>query len=1120
MAVLEFDLDGNKKFKNQTVKMSSKELEADITFKNDIDGQVVWASKGNDIIITAYAQNDEGVDFKKVLGTVTLKNAGTKEIVEKGSISLIANGTPESLLNEVYTLGDKDSKKKQTIKGSYLNNDIYGGDGNDALYGVGGYNYIEGGKGSDKLYSGENEDLFIINKGDAIKDDIIYNATSKDDLLFDYSENTSDEVVTKFTKTGNDLVISVGEYDYDTDNVKIDKFFTAEDTINEFQEIFKDDKFDIYTFGSSAIYKNGEDIDAQIIQFGNEKKANTLTGTRYGDLIYGGSKADKITTGAGNDTIVAGKGNDTITIDGYGIKTAVMNAGDGNDTIMYENPKETPKMISTALNVIFATSEDEEITYSYKKSFTDLTITATREDGKSESVTLKGYYDPMHGTPDSEKTPMGYTSVNGELVSDELNIDTTTIGSAKVSDLLKVLKNEYGIELPKGIKVPSALGAINVHLGSAYNDEFTGTTGKDVMVSFGGDNEFTTGAKGQTVIASLGEGHDDYNVKSFTAGTAIIDADGNYDLLVNGVDTNDIHMLAANGILGSHVDINYMTDKTGITNLAGIDYKGIYDKVINAISALDSGDEKKAISAINTAIAAVPGVINKFRGVAVASAAGSVYVDDEPLIKDIKPLEIPKFEDINITDKKGNKQVIAGEDIALLSQVTNHAIGEYLDYINMKYSEIVGEEFENITDVAGYLLNPKDGEKLSKAEQKAYNDIKSGLFNTFKNIYIGTTGDESYTIKKAEGLTAIVSGTGSDSFTFSGDIGTNYSVGLKSIAPNSNYEIYSRLGENDKDTITFKNYSMGDSMYFWSSTFKDSGTAYMNGINFDLYNYKKKTSANVNYGVANESGNEIDLSEKKFELTLKDSKRTYEVTAEYDNEAVAYDWSKTKENHIATIYADDVNVKTGKGYNQIIKTNAEGVDAKLNYTYGGGEDTIISEDNSNDTYNVALTKNTKLSVEDWGMGDTDEIVVTDNKLSNTKFFVNIDNEGWVDSYSCNLLATNSLKKSDFTIEKGSYYSLKSSVSLSNYAYLEKGVMFAYDQDTHSNGIEAVTVGGQEINMNGVVNELQEQVSAWFANYEGKGDYSSVSDVIANGTAKEVNQVLAIYNNIDLSQYIA
>ena len=58
--------------------------------------------------------------------------------------------------------------------------------------------------------------------------------------------------------------------------------------------------------------------------------------------------------------------------------------------------------------------------------------------------------------------------------------------------------------------------------------------------------------------------------------------------------------------------------------------------------------------------------------------------------------------------------------------------------------------------------------KQKKAAIAEYNSVKNGFFNVFKNLFIGTTGDNSYTITKSNAGGIYVSDSGSDTFTFKG----------------------------------------------------------------------------------------------------------------------------------------------------------------------------------------------------------------------------------------------------------------------------------------------------------------------------------------------------------------
>ena len=129
-----------------------------------------------------------------------------------------------------------------------------------------------------------------------------------------------------------------------------------------------------------------------------------------------------------------------------------------------------------------------------------------------------------------------------------------------------------------------------------------------------------------------------------------------------------------------------------------------------------------------------------------------------------------------------------------------------------------------------------------------------------------------------------------------------------------------------------------------------------------------------------------------------------------------------------------------------------------------------------------------------------------------------DNDGDADYYNVHLSQIGDLKKSSFTISSSSSsLSAKASSSSSyKYAYFDKGVGFDYDNTGETWGIENVSINKKDIDVNAAIDKLRGDVQAWFT--ASSKDYYDVNDVIANGTKTEVNQILAIYNNLDLSNY--
>lgn len=980
-------------------------------------------------------------------------------------------------------------------------------------------------------------------------------------------------------------------------------------------------------------YFKSEGLNNLYIDYVNVTGSGKINGTDYSDEITGSNKADTIKTGYGSDYIEAGKGNDTI-IAGDGFKTLFINKGDGNDIIKKEedtsNIRSAKRYIEDGVNLVFEHEvlrgvevEKDEITYTFTKTLGDLKVTATHSDGKSESVTVKDYFDTelfvIH--KDSE---FDVAKVNYEDDVDEILEETgVLVNSVKLSQILKEFKLSEMIN-KLGVKIPGALNNVNVFLGSDYDDSFVGTTGKDLMIAEGGNNDFTTGSKGQTVIASLGyehgreralrseipeaNGNDTYNVNSFTAGTVIVDAGGENELTVSGVDVNDIHMASfmnkeiesessVTNIL-SNLDIAYFTDKKGVKNIAGINFNGIYNKVMDTIqnarynptvedidektlakiqkqykygteqfdesgynnaidkklSTMKEAHMKTAIKDINSLLTTASGLIDKFRGVGII--AGKDEYDGEELER--KGSDILQ-KDITVVDTNKNEQTISVENMATYQDMMEDRMESYLYRMQYTYYDHIAKvmddeeyELDTIKGFAQYIVEAPNSDKFTSADKKIYNAIKSGFFALYDNAFIGTSGDNNYTFTNADDGAMVVSGTGNDTFTFKGSLMNKKEASIRPepkrmFYSGQTYDIVSNIRkaqeetpdtpatQADKDVIKVSNYSFDDrtlSMPAWQDNFdmdEETGNVYFKGLSLTAVDYKKNNYATIKYGIDEQfySGALIrkeplvlaereytgyDVTKDNFDnLTIIDSKKEYSVIAKYNAEEVVCNWSgddNKGKNHIAMLKSMDTTVKSNDGTNIISVSSfnyEEGTPNpnRLAYTYGGGNDMVYSTNyNSDDIYNVEFDKNTKLIISDEDGEDEMNITADVSKL---KLFFNVDNDGDYDNYEFQFIASDNLKKSNFSVLKMNGYTE---------VVTDKGIVIDYGN------IEKITIKDGEdsfvLATKNAADAIAQEVAGWLNN-NSKG-YADVDEVLAKGTKSEITQVLAIYDKYDLSQF--
>ena len=939
-----------------------------------------------------------------------------------------------------------------------------------------------------------SENTFIFESGSG-KDVII--GSDRDDFLSFVDDDL------KFTKAGNsnDLVIKKNS---DKDSVTLKDYFASDDRIIGFDI----DNALNYMY-DQTIYVSG--------------KGKIEGAEGFHNVITGSKKADKIYANGSINVVEGGKGNDTyyFNID----RTAehrnqiIINKGDGNDTVVVEKMEDMDydgKYYGIP-EILF----NEEAEFTYSKELTDLIITATHADGKKEIIRVTDYFEFDGDLSDVYENPSSWAqkdvlklisgdntiNVNDELFGGDATIEVKSIKASKLLDY--VLKEEE-VELPKGLKIPKALKDINVFLGSEGNDIFNGTKGKDVMISFDGNNTFTTGAKGQSVMLSTGEqSNDAYTVNSFTAGTVVVDGGGNDSITIKGVDVNDIHMASMMG----DTSFAFLTDTKGVSNLASLNIPQIYEKVMEVMSVIDSDEasESEIVATVNSALKMIPGLINKVRGVGIVTPESDVYDSEHDSYIDTTS---NLLSNITIVDKNGNEQTISQHDMEVYQMLM---LNKLMTYVADAQAKLVENEFlpedSDIEDVLTYILT----KPVTKAEKKMYNQVKNGFFDLFKNMYIGTSGDNEYTIKKFDYGVDIVSGTGNDKFVFKGDIGNSAGI---------TYNVVSDLGASDADSIELKNYSFSKNTLFSDNLVNKSGdNVYFNGLELNAFNAKKDTFASVNYYInGNSEDDGYDITTNKFEgLTITDADRTYNVTAEYNAGNLAYNWSTEDEasvNHYAVMVANNSSVVSNGAYN-VISANSFASSASdgatFEYTYGGGHDVVSSSnDFSNDTYIVgAFDKNTNLTVSDMGMSDNDTLVIG-NADSNPKLFFNIDSEGNADSFF-SLISAENMGKGNFSVLN---------VGDESVINANNGVNFTmnlgyWDDDisTWDSGVEHLYYGESEVNIDAAVAALTEQVANWLTNVNTKG-YADVADVLSNGSKSEIAQLLAIYNDFDVSQYLA
>ena len=219
--------------------------------------------------------------------------------------------------------------------------DLFGGDGNDVIYGIGGDDYITGGRGNDELHGNSGDD--VIHGNDGV--DLLKGQSGNDEL---YGGNGTDELI---GGSGNDILHGGGGNDDLTGGSGVDTLYGdgGNDTLsgssgadilfggNGNDTLNGNSGDDIANGGNGNDTLNGHSGDDTLSGDSGQDRVvggggdDVLSGGEHNDKVYGGAGNDELRGDEGNDYLSAGSGNDLI-IGGSG--SDKMFGGSGSDTFV------------------------------------------------------------------------------------------------------------------------------------------------------------------------------------------------------------------------------------------------------------------------------------------------------------------------------------------------------------------------------------------------------------------------------------------------------------------------------------------------------------------------------------------------------------------------------------------------------------------------------------------------------------------------------------------------------------------------------------------------------------------------------------------------------------------
>jgi Ca2+-binding RTX toxin-like protein len=199
-----------------------------------------------------------------------------------------------------------------TLYGDAGDDHLTGGAGRDHLYGGVGDDHLTGGTGNDELYGGGDSDAYYYNLGDG-NDTITDSGGAIDKVVF--GEGITPEGIENPQLSGSTLTISIENGDT-VNTLTINGWGVASSQIERFEF-------------ANGLVLSAREIEGVLTTDGNNNTittwtasplsidgkggADTLTGSEFDDVIFGGADNDTLTGGDGNDVLIGGSGADTLT---------------------------------------------------------------------------------------------------------------------------------------------------------------------------------------------------------------------------------------------------------------------------------------------------------------------------------------------------------------------------------------------------------------------------------------------------------------------------------------------------------------------------------------------------------------------------------------------------------------------------------------------------------------------------------------------------------------------------------------------------------------------------------------------------------------------------------------
>ena len=374
--------------------------------KGKYNGIKIVTNKGDSVELANYLKT----------GLTSVKEIGAADSAELYSLEEFLDG------KALIINGDD---RKNSLKGTAIEDEIYGHEGNDTIKAAAGDDILVGGAGDDKLYGGAGKNEYRISTGGG--NDVVY-----------YDKNASNDVLNFTDAKMNELYIEKGKYN----GIKIVNKSGDSFELANYLKNGKTSVAEIHTGKDGQTQSLAEFLDGKmLVQYGDFKK-NSLKGTSANDEIYGYEGNDTIKAAAGDDILVGGAGDDKL-YGGAGDNEYRISTGDGNDVVYYDKTAsndvlvfETSKLDQlhiekgkyNGIKIVNQNGDSFELANYLKNGKTSVAEIYTGKDGQTQSLAefLDGKMLVQHGN--ERKNSLKGTSIDDEIYGYEGN-DTIKAGA-------------------------------------------------------------------------------------------------------------------------------------------------------------------------------------------------------------------------------------------------------------------------------------------------------------------------------------------------------------------------------------------------------------------------------------------------------------------------------------------------------------------------------------------------------------------------------------------------------------------------------------------------------------------------------------------------------------------